>query len=340
MPYVNCPNCEKRLKAPEGADPMSLRCPVCRHVFNSSANGKEPVGATSAAGTYAAVAASGQADAPDDAARQADAPANDDGRAAAPDEGLDLQLSAADEAMLREYDSGTGLLELTREVYGTSLDSWGSGGPGEGNLHAGGAPPEPRQFQIVATALSLANRLVATFKVEVVRTRKAARLGWILVAVLAVASAGGLWWSTRQAGSIQVQMARADGLTKRAADLDARVSEEKDEKAKLTSQLDLLRREQARLQGELTTAGTSLAESEAKVRIATIEQEAADNRTAAVATDLQEATGEIDRLTTDLKDARANIASLKTELAVAKAAATPPATQPAAPEPTTQTAGP
>ena len=323
MAYMNCPNCEKRLRTPDGDKPMVLRCPVCRQVFNSSSNGQKPLGAPSAAGAAAPATAGGQADAP-----------------AETDAELNVQLSAADEAMLRGYDSGSGLLELTREAYGTSLDSWGSGGQGGVDLDAGGAPPAPRQFQIVATALGLANRLVATFKAELVRTRRNARLGWALVAVLVAVGAVGLWWGTSQVGSTEVHRAKADDLTKRAADLEARLSEEKAENAKLTGRLDTLRGEQVRLQGELTTVRADLAESKAKVQILTAEQKAAADRIAAVAAELQDAKAGIDRLTTDLEDARASIASLKAELEVAKSAAAPPATQPAAREPTTQTAAP
>jgi len=79
-------------------------------------------------------------------------------------------LSAADEAMLREFGSGSGLLELTREAFDVQASERARSHP----LAAAPSPDEmsDRQFQIVGTALTMANRLVTVYKGELARTRR------------------------------------------------------------------------------------------------------------------------------------------------------------------------
>jgi hypothetical protein len=95
-------------------------------------------------------------------------------------------LSAADEALLRDLGSGSGLLELTREAYSTGdvHNRNVATVPAPGALPAGADGVGPvsesgdRQFQIVGTALALANKLVQAHKAEVKRARFNSLLAW------------------------------------------------------------------------------------------------------------------------------------------------------------------
>ena len=284
MAHVNCPNCKTRLRAPDTKASVMLRCPACRQTFTASSRESGPPGGE------------GQ----------------NTGGPAANGEEPGQKFSKADEAMLRDFGSGTGLLELTRETYDTGLDAARSGA--QEDQAAGGRPgfvPPPmddphRQFQIVATALSLANKLVQTHKAEAARARRSALLAWISVAALAALGATAIWYGTRLAGSadleqanalnqLELERAKAANLTANLADGQSRLAEEKARASKVSETLENVRKDLKAVQGELVTLSQAVGEGKATAQI----------------------------LTTDLKAARNKITELTAELARAKSTPAP-----------------
>lgn len=207
MAVVECPNCRKRLRAPEGSTNASLRCPACRHIFRHDGNGQAEQPASVAAQRL------GEASGSEQGSEQV-------GELTA------KMLSQADEALLREYGAGSGLLELTREAYEVS----GMTGREErknaaGALLAGMAaqqqraeePPPPamqgdHQFGVVTTALTLANRLVLTYKDELARARRLLLVAWVSVAVLTLLGIVALWYGTSQSGQLDRERDRTISL--------------------------------------------------------------------------------------------------------------------------------
>jgi hypothetical protein len=180
---------------------MTLRCPACKHIFRA-----------------AGAVAGGRGESHGDG----QAPLGQEGQFLHTDPS-DTSLSKADEAMLREMGAGSGLLELTRETFEVSVAGRGAEAARPGRSAASAeALPEvsptvrdhpDRQFQIVGTALTLANRLVSAYKGELQRTRWSARLGWATVAVLVVLSATALWWGTNRAGLVELERLKVASLS-------------------------------------------------------------------------------------------------------------------------------
>lgn len=263
MATVTCPGCQRKLKAPDSDKLVTLRCPSCRRVFDLPA-------AHGGNGDSIPVAA------------KVEEEAQTDGSA------LINILSAADEAMLRDFGSGSGLLELTREQIGTAGDVHvADGGPafGTGTLISEDVPAVQgeRQFQIVATALTLANKLVLTYKGDLIRTRKNGRLAWICVAAMAMLVAGIFGWGMLQYGSNSGEQSkttaaqgRVDDAQKQIATLAAAGEERKAELArlktandKLQSQLDTARDEARSAAGQASGTQEKLTLSEASVGVLT-----------------------------------------------------------------------
>jgi phage FluMu protein Com len=326
MAQVTCPSCQKRLRAPDAVESITLRCPACKHVFRTSPS--EPSAAETHITERVGASLGGQeADAfnPDDAV-------NGGGR-----------FSEADAALLRRFGSGSGLLELTRETYDASLDASQTEAPQVSETEApdqvdldsevasvAEAVPELtqqpyRQFQIVATALSLANKLVNVHKAELARTRRSARLGWLCVAVLVAAGGFSLWWGMSQAASLAREGERAvnlqrqaetnaSNMTARLAAIEANLKGEKAAAERLRTELAALRSERNALQGELSSAKEALAEDKGKVQVLTAS--------------LQTAEARIEKLTTELAEAKVALEAAKSA-AAARGQAPGPTTRPA-----------
>jgi len=195
-----------------------------------------------------------------------------------------ITFSKADEAMLREYGTGTGLLDLTREVYGTSpAESAGAQSPPHEQpaveSQAGGASGRSddatrQKLQIVGTALSLANRLVEVHKGDSERARHGARLAWCAVAVLVVVGGALLWLTTRQSGQMDVQQVHATVLREKLTDAEDRLTQQHSRVRALIDELDAaradrrdLRAEQSRLLDELASSREALAKSKADAEL-------------------------------------------------------------------------
>ena len=177
MEFIDCPKCLRRLRAPEVGGRSILRCPSCKHVFQAGqaggGDGSDAAGAGARPAAEAANAARRDAVAAEAPAPDAvGAPAG----AAEPrpeDFTGQVMLTPEDEALLREFGSGSGLLELTREAYEMSVTGKPAGRtnssrlPPEAEKLPGQPPPAgeaDRQFQVVGTALALANKLVQAYK--------------------------------------------------------------------------------------------------------------------------------------------------------------------------------
>lgn len=184
MPHVDCPRCSQRLRAPDSPGPLKIKCPTCGERFETDSNETDPPSSQPAAA-------------------KATSPANEN------------ILSSAEEAMLRDFGSGSGLLELTREAYGDSslVDV---NNPNAAAPHAKGQaahdPSGERHFQVVSTALTLANKLVLTYKAELLRSRRHLRRLVIAVSAMTVIAAGLLAWGVSNLGRVNVQEATASGL--------------------------------------------------------------------------------------------------------------------------------
>jgi hypothetical protein len=188
-------------------------------------------------------------------------------------------LSAADEAMLRDFGSGSGLLELTREAYSVSPHLDVNNRPVELPI----SPPvgeSDRQFQVVGTALTLANQLVQAHKAELVRSRRSGRFALILLASVVVVAAGLLGWGISNLGKVNLEQANANNLT-RNYDTEIRRTAGEVESSKV---------QVSKMQADLAAAREQLAEAKA---IATV-------------------------LEANLKQANAGLAQINAELGAAK----------------------
>jgi hypothetical protein len=195
MAYLNCPECKRRLRVPDSLEPLELRCPACRHAFRSDGDPVELRGEPEA----------------EEPADELDGDAAEEPAFVASDATAGRMLSQADEAMLREYGSGSGLLELTREAYSPSSGPAPAGpafAPQEAASQSKGELD--RQFQIIGTALTLANKLVLAHKGELARTRRQSSLGWALLAAMTLSAAALGWWAVSQSG--QTNLAREQNL--------------------------------------------------------------------------------------------------------------------------------
>ena len=142
MALSTCPHCKKTLKVPDDSTPRALRCPLCKKIFEHTGvggDGRQTLDGRRSAFSVA-LSKSGDASAGGNGTRsQASLIANGPGDGT----GTSTILSDADEAMLREFGSGSGLLELTREAYV-------HGSPGDVNVQVAPPPNAPRH----ATAVS------------------------------------------------------------------------------------------------------------------------------------------------------------------------------------------
>ncbi|HUU32915.1 MAG TPA: hypothetical protein VMW48_02565, partial [Vicinamibacterales bacterium] len=201
------------MRAPERPGPTNLRCPVCKAVFRSEG------------------ASGGPADA-------SGAPASGAG---SPDT---VSFSEIDQDDLSRYGSGSGLLELTRESDDTSLgDVFYSAekSAAEKSAAATGVSPALRQVDPAAgAAVEMANRLAETHLAELKRSRRGARLAWVIVGLLVLAAGATIWYATRQTGRLELAEQRASGLT--------------DELRKANDDLAELKSGQERLRTELAAA--------------------------------------------------------------------------------------
>jgi len=289
MGYLNCPLCKRRLRVPDSLEPLELRCPACKHAFRS--DGRDPEEEALAAGGAADASGGPAAESPDEDARVEAAFVTSDAAAG-------RILSKADEAMLREFGSGTGLLELTREAYSTPPGGAGAAaGPGAAFAPPEGALPAKeeldRQFQIIGTALALANKLVLAHKGELGRARRQSTLGWSLLACMTLAAGALGWWAVSQSGRTDLERAQGANLSQRLADANRERDEYKAQIPKLREELAADRAEHKTTRDELKTAEKSLAD--ARESLATKK-------------------GEADTLTAELKGTRAQINSLGQEV--------------------------
>jgi len=384
MRYIDCPGCSQRLRAPDSDKPMVLRCPACKTVFDSATRTAVPVGAA------AGVAGGGE------------------GRAGAGllgGEDVGGTLTEADEAMLREFGTGTGLLDLTRDSFYDTMvrqaispddpaepsDSGDAGEPAQDKARAGSAPapaaqaarpgltggaqaggeaaPQPpaarlvpkpprggaeaeRQFQIVATALTLANKLVLTHRSEAARARRSATGAWLTAVVLLAAAGAAALWATQQSGRADLERTKAGGAADRLKLAEDAAREEKSRQTKQAGELDAARADYRKVQtdlsdartradtlrADLTTAREALAETKAAVQVLTAAEAASKASMADLTRQLDQARAARDELAAAVEELKAKMAKL-----AAPAAASQPSTMPAAaetPETSASPAGP
>jgi len=260
MGQVTCPNCKKVLKAPDTSTPRALRCPACKQVFEYSGNGQS-VGKLTVDGRSSAFAVKLV-----NGIEAAGAPLPSSAGGAA------TILSDADEAMLREFGSGSGLLELTREAY--------TGGVGDVHEKPAVIAPAPnpseehehtpveleRQFQIVGTALTLANKLVLAHKGELGRTRSAQRLALIVLTCLALLLAGAFAWAMTLRKDVDVARKDVDIANMQSAGLQKMLDDEKARSAKKDEDLAAAAKLHAGLQEQFTTAKSDAARAGADLK--------------------------------------------------------------------------
>ena len=245
MGYLNCPGCGRRLRVPDSLPLMEIQCPACRHTFRGDGVALEDDAAHPAADP-----------------KLAEPPAAEDpaGRAASipnPHAAAGRILSKADEAMLRDYGSGSGLLELTREAVG--LSAGGAPSPQAAPAAAGHSGGESdRQFQIVGTALTLANKLVLAHKTELARTRRQAALGWSLLAAMTLAAAAAGWWAVRQSGLTELERANVSlerlnvtNLSDRLLDANGQIADHRAREPRLAEEIAATRKDHRASQAEL-----------------------------------------------------------------------------------------
>lgn len=307
MGYLNCPNCAQRLRVPDTQEPMRLKCPACKAAFRSDGLAISDEG-------------------PEGPSAEDPSEVGEDTSFLSSDLTTGRILSQADEAMLRDYGSGSGLLELTRDAYEVSASQPAPAGMTEAPPPAlasaeapPAAPPSPqsreeldRQFQIIGTALALANKLVQAHKAELARTRGQSALGWALLAAMTIGAGVLGWLAVRQSGLTDLERNNVVNLTKGLGDAAAQLAEHKTQAARLAEELSTLRAEQKTTQAEqrttlaeLSTAKESLAEKKGAMEAQAAELKAADARNATQA-------GEVQRLQGDLAAARQALSEAKT----------------------------
>jgi len=313
MGYLNCPGCARRLRVPDSLSPMELQCPACRHTFRSDGVALDEEAVRPAAEAPASADPAGQGApllGPDAAGRI---------------------LSKADESMLRDYGSGSGLLELTREAM--SLSANGAAAPQAAPPAAPAAGPSSgetdRQFQIVGTALTLANKLVLAHKTELARTRRHAALGWSLLAATTLAAAAAGWWAVRQSGLTELERLSATNLSTRLLDANAQLAEHRSGERRLTEELAAERTEHRAARTELTAARNECRAVQADLAGA---KEALGERKGAAAA----LTAMLDAANARIAGLAADVQRLQSELAAARPpdgqrSTTQPASAPAQP---------
>jgi len=349
MALSTCPHCKKTLKVPDDSTPRALRCPLCKKIFEHTGAGGD--GRSTLDGRRSAFAV---------ALSKSEAPANGNGRgvanaaASSNGSGTSTILSDADEAMLREFGSGSGLLELTREAYT-------NGNPGDVNVqvtlpanaprHATEVSPPPdqtaapapamtgqppvspgqlpagadmggaemeRQFSVVSMALTMANKLVLAHKAELANVRSNQKMAWIVVGVLAAVFLATAFWGMDLRGD---------------AKLAAKVVADMEQNAKASEAVN------ADFRLKLTSAETELSQTKAQLiadqghnRTLTDNLRTAENRAAGLESDLKKAKTDAtqakarqDRAEADVADLYKVIDELNAELTAAKTATQPTA---------------
>ncbi|MFB3892739.1 MAG: hypothetical protein ACE15C_12025 [Phycisphaerae bacterium] len=295
MGYMDCPNCARRLHVPDEYTPKPLRCPACGRTFRMAPPAdegqalqkvEEPAMATQAA-------------------RAAGDPMSETHFDFGIMDPQNRILLPEDESMLRDFGSGSGLLELTRDALETHVPS-----------AAGGAQPSDaqmsdRQFQIVGTALTMANKLVQVYKGELARARRLSLVSWGTVGLIAAVAVVAFWWGMTSSSSADVERSRAAGLADKLAVVEKSLSEEKARTPELSRELALARGDGRKAQDELAQAREAVTQGKAAAGV----------------------------LTANLDAANAKVSYLEAQVAWLKGATTAPATRPAGPIPATNPAG-
>jgi len=257
MALSSCPHCKKTLKVPDDSTPRALRCPLCKKIFEHTGTNGDTRQTLDGRRSAFSVALS----------KSGEAPAGSNGNRGVHttlSTGTSTILSDADEAMLREFGSGSGLLELTREAYT-------NGNPGDVNVQvtlpanaprhatavsppiqaperaAAQAPAAPqsatggghtdagssefeRQFSVVSMALTMANKLVLAHKAELTNVRSNQRLAWAIVGVLLLVFFGTAYWGLNH---------RHDAETTRTLAANAQIIFDKDKQKAETLEKEL-----------------------------------------------------------------------------------------------------
>lgn len=295
MAFTNCPKCARRLQVPDGSQEMTLRCPACKHTFRATTPAAEP-----AMANVNPALENGQ---------DLDQEDSDFGT-------LGEQrriLSAADEAMLREFGSGSGLLELTREAIELSPGQAKMPASAPGPMDADQEEMSDRQFQIVGTALTMANRLVQVYKSELTRTRRISLAAWIAAAAMVAVSVLIFWWGMNKSNSADIEKRISETV---AADLGRSRSEAKSAKENFAQELDDARKTNEKAQAELTTLRGNLEDARSETRKTLTELSSAREAAA-------ESKGSIQVLTNNLSVANAKVLALEAQVAQLRAASRP-----------------
>ncbi|MEI8197081.1 MAG: hypothetical protein WCI73_14370 [Phycisphaerae bacterium] len=232
MPFTDCPKCLARVRYPETPPGTNIRCTKCGQTF--------PAPAPPSAPTPAAIGAALPAASATAAPRVATS-------GVAHDEPFELKrpgriFSAADEAMLRELGSGSGLLDLTSEALQTG--EWQPHASGDDLAGGGGRDLSDRQFQIVGTALTMANKLTEVYKGELARARRLSLGIWSACALVLVGGLFAFGWGMVEFNAAKLEQTRstssaqsADQLKLQVGDLRAQVGDLKSQAAELKTQL-------------------------------------------------------------------------------------------------------
>ena len=296
MAFTNCPKCARRLQVPDGSQEMALRCPACKHTFRTT-----PTSTT----------------APATASINSEVENGQDLEQEDSDFGtLGEQrriLSAADEAMLREFGSGSGLLELTREAIELSPGQAKIPASAPGPMDAAQEEMSDRQFQIVGTALTMSNRLVQVYKSELTRTRRISLVAWGAVGAMVAVSVLIFWWGMTKSNSADIEKRISETVS---ADLGRSRSEAKSAKENFAQELDDARKTNEKAQAELTTLRGNLEDARSETRKTLTELSSAREAAA-------ESKGSIQVLTNNLSVANAKVLALEAQVAQLRAASRP-----------------
>ena len=341
MALSTCPHCKKTLKVPDDSTPRALRCPLCKKIFeHTGANGD---GRQTLDGRRSAFSAA--------LSKSGEVPAGSNGNRGTHtttlSTGTSTILSDADEAMLREFGSGSGLLELTREAYTNGNPSdvnvqvtlpanaprhatavsppaptqAPAQAPAQAPVHAPAAPqpsagghpdmgsPEfERQFSVVSMALTMANKLVLAHKAELTNVRSNQRLAWTAVVVLAILFVGTAYWGLNHRHDADTTRAQlAQAHEVITADKDRSATQEKD-LTKVKSTLELTTDQLRASQGEQVTLSNSLRSAEDRARSLETDLRKAKS-------DLEQAKVAQDRAERDVTVLDKEIKTLRAELA-------------------------
>jgi len=250
MGLVNCPQCERRLKAPDGGGSESLRCPACNHVFRipnlSAPAGKGP------------------------GADERDIPDNGEAH------GSDTV----------RFGAGSGFLELTRESDDTSLgDVLYTAQKDAASCAPAVAKQTHEQQRPTAPALQAANRLAEARLEELGRARKNALLAWLTAGALAIAAFAMLYWAMSRSNALDLAKAelksRHETLTRtenHLKDQRALASRLLDELAAIRAERRDLQVENSELQQELAATSGALADKKADVKVLSASLQSAKGR--------------------------------------------------------------